>query len=56
MVDYILKKNAWNSLEDPGYGKGYEILKKEWVTFLKGLEFLNQNKKHVLCVNSKLNQ
>ena len=29
-ADYVLKKNGWNSLEDPGYGGGYKRLWEEF--------------------------
>lgn len=30
MVSYICAKNQWNSLEAPGYGKGYQYAAEEW--------------------------
>ena len=35
MIQHILKKNNWDSLESPGYGKGYTYLGEEWAVLLK---------------------
>lgn len=32
--DYLVKKNGWESIETPGYGKGFNILAEEWGRFL----------------------
>lgn len=37
---YVCKKNKWESIESPGYGKGYIAAAEEWRTLLSGLDAL----------------
>lgn len=38
--DYVCKQNKWDSIEAPGYGKGYVAALAEWRQILDGLEAL----------------
>lgn len=42
--DYVCRKNGWNNIEAPGYGRGYIAAAEEWRNFLNGLEALRQQK------------
>lgn len=48
LADEICKEHGWDNLEAPGYGKGYQILKKGWQKLVAGLDFLNNSGKHVV--------
>lgn len=37
---HVCKANGWSSMEEPGYGKGYNIALEEWRTFVKAIEAL----------------
>jgi hypothetical protein len=38
------RRNSWNDIEQPGYGKGYLAAQDVWRQFLDGLEFLRTQK------------
>ena len=39
-TNYVCNKNGWETIETPGYGKGYTVLKSEFMTLLKWLDWL----------------
>lgn len=41
LQDYVCKKNNWESIETPGYGKGYVAAAEEWMNFIRGVKALN---------------
>lgn len=40
LLEHVCKANKWNSIDDPGYGRGYIAAAAEWRTLLEGLEAL----------------
>lgn len=38
---YVCRKNGWETIEDPGFGKGYVSALSEWSRFLAACEVLN---------------
>jgi hypothetical protein len=42
--DYVCRQNKWDSIESPGYGKGYVAAATEWRNLLDGLEALRQQR------------
>lgn len=42
--DYVCKANKWESIESPGYGKGYIAAAAEWRNLLDGLEALRRER------------
>lgn len=41
---HVCKQNKWDSIEAPGYGKGYIAAATEWKTLLDGLEHLRNSR------------
>ncbi len=41
---YVCKQNKWQSIEEPGYGKGYIAAAAEWKNLLEGLEALRRQR------------
>lgn len=50
LIDKLLKENNWDTLEKPGYGKGYEVLKHQVQKYLVALDFLVANGKNVVTI------
>lgn len=50
MTTAILKEKEWESLEDPGYGKGFEVLKQYWAKLLKSVDYLKRSNKNVILI------
>lgn len=50
ITNYVLETNGWPNLEKPGYGKGYEVLKQEFMRFISACNFLVENGKNVVIV------
>jgi len=46
--DFIKKKicaeNGWNSIEDPGYGRGWKMMREEFRDFLISLDYISISK------------
>lgn len=42
--DYVCRQNKWDSIEKPGYGRGYVAAAEEWRNFLHGLEAIRQKR------------
>jgi hypothetical protein len=42
--DYVCRANKWDSIESPGYGKGYVAAAAEWRNLLDGLEALRHSR------------
>lgn len=42
--DYVCRQNKWDTIEKPGYGRGYIAAADEWRNFLQGLEALRQQR------------
>ena len=51
---HTCEKNGWNSIEQPGFGKGYVEALKYWREFLDRLNYLRDQKKMavVLCCHT----
>lgn len=50
LTDDILSENNWDTLEKPGYGKGYEVLRQAINKFVKGCDYLVKNGKNVIII------
>lgn len=50
MGDHICQEHGWPSLDKPGYGRGFEILKSYAVRFCDYLEKLNRRGKNTLVI------
>lgn len=42
--DYVCRLNEWDSIESPGYGRGYIECDKAWQNILKALRMLQERK------------
>lgn len=42
--DYVCRANKWDSIESPGYGKGYIAAAAEWKNLLDGFETLRRER------------
>jgi hypothetical protein len=42
--NYVCRQNKWDSIESPGYGRGYVTAAAEWRNLLDGLEALRQQR------------
>jgi hypothetical protein len=42
--DYVCRQNKWDSIESPGYGKGYVAAALEWRNFLDGMNALRRQR------------
>jgi len=47
---HLLKENAWKTLEDPGYGKGYGALTGMWSHFIGVCESMRNSGKNVILI------
>jgi hypothetical protein len=45
----VLESCNWKSIEQPGYGKGYEVARERWVDLLKVFDGCVQRGKNILC-------
>lgn len=54
--DYVCRKNGWNNIEAPGYGRGYIAAAEEWRTLLSGFEELRakRNMAIILIAHDKV--
>lgn len=51
MTRDICRKNGWENIEKPGYGKGFEILKQQWQTYIAFARYLmDQKGKNVIWI------
>jgi hypothetical protein len=41
---HVCEKNGWDSIDAPGFGKGYTAVREQWVKLLDGLNFLHRHK------------
>lgn len=49
--DYVCRQNKWDSIESPGYGKGYVAAALEWRNFLDGMNALrHQRNMHSILI------
>lgn len=48
--DYTCGLNSWKTIEDPGYGKGYERAIDTWRVFIKKLEHLREKRGMAIIV------
>ena len=42
--DYTCERNGWESIESPGYGRGYVEVESDWRTVLRGVRALRDSK------------
>lgn len=47
---HVCAANKWDSIEKPGYGKGYVAAAEEWRNLLAGLEALRRNKRMAIIL------
>lgn len=50
MIQNILSEYKWKTLEQPGYGKGFEVLKQGWLRLIRMFTWLNENGKNVVLI------
>jgi len=50
LTDKVCKENGQKNIEGFGFGKGYQVLKAEWVRFANGIKFLKDKDKNVILV------
>lgn len=48
-MEHLISVNKWDSIESPGYGKGYTILAEEWGRFLNLLSDVIERGVNVVC-------
>lgn len=44
LQDHVCETNKWESIESPGYGKGYVAAAEEWMNFMRAVKALNVKK------------
>lgn len=49
-VKDLLDRKGWDNLEKPGYGKGYEELKQDFIRFINAMDFLIARGKNVVLI------
>lgn len=49
---HICKENGWEQIGDGAYGAGYKLSKNEWAKILDKLQFLNTEKRMLICLIS----
>ena len=42
---HACQANGWDSIDSPGFGKGYTVVRELWVKLLDGLNFLHRQKR-----------
>lgn len=47
---HVCDQNGWESIESPGYGRGYVAAADEWRTLIIGLEMLRSQKNMGICL------
>lgn len=50
LTDYVCQKNGFNSIEEPGYGKGYTYLASAWLEVLKACDEVVDSGKNIVIV------
>ena len=50
VTNQLLEEKGWDSLEKPGYGKGYEELKQRFMRVIAGCDYLVSKGKNVIIV------
>lgn len=50
ITDHVCKVNGWNSIEEPGYGKGYTYLMQAWLEVLKVCDQVVDSGKNIVIV------
>lgn len=54
--EHVCRANRWDSIESPGYGKGYIASAAEWRTLLDGFEALRQERQMAVVLISHVKQ
>lgn len=54
--DHVCRANKWESIESPGYGKGYVAAAAEWRTMLEGFEALRRERGMAVVLISHVKQ
>ena len=54
--EHVCRANRWDSIESPGYGKGYIAAAAEWRTLLDGFEALRQEREMAVVLISHVKQ
>ncbi len=54
--EHVCRANRWDSIESPGYGKGYIAAAAEWRTLLDGFEALRQERQMAVVLISHVKQ
>lgn len=49
----VCKENKWANIEEPGFGKGYNIATKEWVELFRKLKALREKMNVILICHSQ---
>lgn len=49
-IDWLCRKNRWNSIESPGYGKGYTLVAEEFARLLNLLDKVVEKGIHVVVI------
>jgi len=50
LTEDLLKEKDWKSLEEPGYGKGFNMLKQKISRFISACDWLSKNGKNVVVI------
>ena len=54
--EHVCRANRWDTIESPGYGKGYIAAAGEWRTLLDGFEALRQERNMAVVLISHVKQ
>jgi len=54
--DYVCRANKWDTIESPGYGKGYIAAAAEWKNLLDGFEALRRERGMAVILVSHVKQ
>jgi hypothetical protein len=54
--EHVCRANRWDTIESPGYGKGYIAAAAEWRTLLDGFEALRQERQMAVILISHVKQ
>lgn len=54
--EHVCKENKWDTIESPGYGKGYVAAAAEWKTLLDGFEMLRRERRMAVILISHVKQ
>lgn len=50
VIEHTCASNGWKTLEDPGYGKGFTVMRSNWQRVMAGVEFVKSKGKSVVLI------